>query len=71
MFHKLTLKITKFQLPSPKRFSTVGKNILEDHHAPLPMSNRVKPRQKLKYADSDDVINNAQKAKNYWENEFS
>ena len=42
MPHRLILKVTKFQLPPPKRLSTVVKNILGGHHAPPPMSNRVK-----------------------------
>ena len=40
MLHRSILKVTKFQLPPPKRLGTVGKNILGGHHAP--MSNRVK-----------------------------
>ena len=44
MPHRLILKVTKFQLPTPKRFSTVVKNIFfwegGRHHAP-PMSSRV------------------------------
>ena len=39
MLHRLVLKSTKFQLPRPKRLSTVVKNILGGHHAP--MSNKV------------------------------
>ena len=42
MLHRLILKVTKFQLPPPKRLSTVVKNILGGRHAPPPMSNRVK-----------------------------
>ena len=38
MLNRLILKVTKFQLPPPKRLGTVVKNILG---AP-PMSNRVK-----------------------------
>ena len=43
MFHRLMLKVTKFQLPSPKRSGTVVENILGDHHVlpPPQMSNRV------------------------------
>ena len=37
MLHILILKVTKFQLPPPKRFGKVVKNILG-----APMSNRVK-----------------------------
>ena len=40
MLHRLILKVIKFQIPPPKRLSTVVKNILGVHHAP-PMSNRV------------------------------
>ena len=40
MLHRLILKVTKFQLPPPKRLGTVVKNILGGYHAP--MSNRVK-----------------------------
>ena len=36
MLHGLILKVTQFQLPSPKRLSTVVKNILGGHHAPPP-----------------------------------
>ena len=39
MLNRLILKVTKFQLPPPKRLGTVVKNIF----APPPMSNRVKP----------------------------
>ena len=42
MSHRLILKVTKFQLPPPKRLGTVVKNILGGHHPPPPMSNRVK-----------------------------
>ena len=42
MPHRLILKVTKFQLPPPKRLGTVVKNILGGHHASPPMSNRVK-----------------------------
>ena len=42
MLNRLILKVTKFQLPPPKRLGTVVKNILGDHYAPLRMSNRVK-----------------------------
>ena len=43
MPHRIMLKATNLQLPSPKRLRTVVKNILGGHHAPpLPMSNRVK-----------------------------
>ena len=45
MPHRLILKVTKFQLPPPKRFGTVVKNILGGHHAPPPMSNRVNSRR--------------------------
>ena len=43
MPHRLILKVTKFQLPPPKRLGTVVKNILRGggHHGPPPMSNRV------------------------------
>ena len=34
MLHRLMLKVSKFQLPPPKRLSTVVKNILGGHHAP-------------------------------------
>ena len=40
MLHRLILKVTKFQLPPPKRLSTVVKNIFM-----APMSNRVKTLQ--------------------------
>ena len=44
MPNRLILKVTKFQLPPPKRLDTVVKNILGGggNHAPPPMSNRVK-----------------------------
>ena len=38
MPHRSILKVTKFQLPPPKRLGTVVKNILGGHHGP-PMSN--------------------------------
>ena len=41
MLHRLILKVTKFQLPPPKRLSTVFKNIWGAVMPPL-MSNRVK-----------------------------
>ena len=34
--HRLILKVTKFQLPPPKRFGTVVKNIFGGHHAHPP-----------------------------------
>ena len=34
MLNRLILKVTKFQLPPPKRLGTVAKNILGGHHAP-------------------------------------
>ena len=34
MLHRLLLKASKFQLPTPKRLSAVAKNILGGHHAP-------------------------------------
>ena len=34
MLHKLILKVTKFQLPPPKRLSTVVKNISGEGHDP-------------------------------------
>ena len=42
MLNRIILKVTKFQLPPPKRLGTVVKNILGGHHASPPMSNRVK-----------------------------
>ena len=36
MLNRLILKVTKFQLPPPKRLGTVVKNILGGHHAPPP-----------------------------------
>ena len=36
MLNRLILKVTKFQLPLPKRLGTVVKNILGGHHAPPP-----------------------------------
>ena len=42
MLHRLMLEVAKFQLPPPKRLGTVVKNILGGHHAPPPMSNRLK-----------------------------
>ena len=36
MPHRLILKVTKFQLPPPKRLGTVVKNILGGHHCPPP-----------------------------------
>ena len=41
MLNRLILKVTKFQLPPPKRLGTVVKNIWGAIMAP-PMSNRVK-----------------------------
>ena len=42
MLNRLILKVTKFQLPPPKRLGTVVKNILEGGiMPPPPMSNRV------------------------------
>ena len=38
MFQGLILKVTKFQLPTPKHFSTVVQIILEGHYAPPPPS---------------------------------
>ena len=46
MLNRLILKVTKFQLPPPKRLGTVVKNILGGHHAPPPLSNRVKSYSK-------------------------
>ena len=46
MLHRLILKVTKFQLPPPKRLSTVVKNILA---IIAPMSNRVKIERLRKY----------------------
>ena len=40
MLNRLILKVTKFQLPPPKRLGTVVKNILGGPSCP-PMSNRV------------------------------
>ena len=34
MLNRLILKVTKFQLPPPKRLGTVVKNILGGHYAP-------------------------------------
>ena len=34
MLNRLVLKVTKFQLPPPKRLGTVVKNILGGHHGP-------------------------------------
>ena len=42
MLTRFILRVTKFQLPPPKRLGTVAKNILGGHHAPPPMLNRVK-----------------------------
>ena len=42
MLHRLILKVAKFQLLPPKRLDTMVKNTLGGHHAPPPMSNRVK-----------------------------
>ena len=42
MLHRLMLKVTNFQLPTPKCFSTVVKNIFGGHHGP-PMTNKVNP----------------------------
>ena len=36
MLNRLMLKVTKFQLPPPKRLGTVVKNILGGHHATPP-----------------------------------
>ena len=36
MLNRLILKVTKFQLPPPKRLGTVAKNILGCHHGPNP-----------------------------------
>ena len=33
ILHRIILKVTKFQLPTSMRFSTVVKNILGAHHA--------------------------------------
>ena len=42
MLNELILKVTKFQLPHPKRLGTVVKNILGGPSWNLPMSNMVK-----------------------------
>ena len=42
MLNRLILKVTKFQLPPPKRLGTVVKNIWGAIMPPPPMSNRVK-----------------------------
>ena len=34
MLHRLILKVTKFQLPPPKRWDTVAKNIVGGYHGP-------------------------------------
>ena len=41
VLHKLIFKATKFQLPLPKRLSTVVKNIGRGGGHDAPMSNRV------------------------------
>ena len=46
MLNRLILKVTKFQLPPPKRLGTVVKNILGGHDGP-PMSNRVNSERTL------------------------
>ena len=42
MLHRLILKVTEFQLPPPKRLSTVVEKIFFGGHNGPPMSNRVK-----------------------------
>ena len=42
MLHRLILKVTKLQLPPPKRLGTVIKNHFGGLSCPPPMSNRVK-----------------------------
>ena len=42
MLHRLILKVTKFQRPTPKRFITVVEKTMGAHHAPSPMLDRVK-----------------------------
>ena len=58
MLHIFMSKVTKFQLPTLKRFSIMAKTFSKDYHAPSPpMSNRVKwkdPRVDVLMAD--DVI---------------
>ena len=52
MLNRLILKVTKFQLPPPKRLGTVVKNILGaimPPPPPPPMSNRVKGEPKMDY----------------------
>ena len=63
MPYRLILKVTKFQLSKlfklSKRLSTVVKNIVGDHQAPSPMSNRVKVLNLLKLsrkASMNDIL---------------
>ena len=56
MPHRLILKVTKFQLPPPKRLVTVVKNILGGHHGPPPMSNRVKSNEVVPVIMTTDVV---------------
>ena len=48
MLYRLTLKVTKFQLPTPRRFSTVVKNILGGHLAPPPCQIELKINFKVR-----------------------
>ena len=56
MLNRLILKVTKFQLPPPNRLDTVGKNILGGHHAPPPMSNRVKSMAANNFCDETKSV---------------
>ena len=50
MLHRLILKVTKFQLPPPKRLGTMVENNLGGHDAsPPPYVNRVKWIQHFSY----------------------
>ena len=61
MPHRLILKVTKFQLPPPKRLGTVVQNILGGPSCPPPMSNRVNAVQTEKF-DLESLMEKLQRS---------
>ena len=59
MLNRLILKVTKFQLPPPKRLGPVVKNILGGHDAPPPCQIGLKEVLYLAHADILKKITNS------------